>query len=101
MGRCPGLMACRPFRADTKTVQLAENSSPNGAAIREPGASPRAVSGCGRQEVEAFTTSPHLHLLREGEEPDRPLCCRGPAHSPALRTPPGSWFRADAWDRCS
>jgi hypothetical protein len=43
-GRCPGLMDCRPFRADTEDNQPADNGSPNGAAIREPGASPRAVS---------------------------------------------------------
>ena len=45
IGRRPGLMGCRPFRADTEGFQLADNSSPNGAAIREPGASPRAASG--------------------------------------------------------
>ena len=50
-GRRPGLMVCRPFRADTEGFQLADNSSPNGAAIREPGASPRAVVGGGGPRV--------------------------------------------------
>ena len=44
-GRCPGLMACRPFRAETEEFQPADSSSPHGAAIREAGAAPRAVSG--------------------------------------------------------
>lgn len=45
MGRCPGLMACRPFRAETKRIQVLAENSPNGAVILEPGASPQAVSG--------------------------------------------------------
>ena len=44
-GRCPGLMACRPFGAETTQIETLKDNSPNGAAIHEPGASPRAVSG--------------------------------------------------------
>jgi cobalamin synthase len=40
-GRCPGLMASRTFRAESKQIRTREDSSPNGATLHEPGASPR------------------------------------------------------------
>jgi hypothetical protein len=43
-GRCPGLMAGRPFRAHVISIhQMPEVSSPDGAAIHQPGAAPRAT----------------------------------------------------------
>jgi hypothetical protein len=44
MGQRPGLMDCRPFGAETTRIEILKDSSPNGAAIHQPGASPRAVA---------------------------------------------------------
>ena len=72
MGRCPGLMACRPFRADTERFQPADNSSPNGAASREPGASPRAVSGAPRVHGRSEPASSPVGSLRVSGKPCGP-----------------------------
>jgi len=71
-GRRRGRMVCRPFRADTEGFQPADNSSPNGAAIREPGASPRAVSGAPRVHGRSEPASSPVGSLRVSGKPCGP-----------------------------
>jgi hypothetical protein len=37
-------MDCRPFGAETTQIEILKDTSPNGAAIHQAGASPRAVA---------------------------------------------------------